>query len=66
VTALDSGSITIQTGDGDGAGSITFTIPDGFALPDGLAVGSVVDAKGTMVNGAATLTELELQNDSGS
>lgn len=67
VTALDSGSITIQTGDGEGdTGSpITFAIPDGFALPTGIAVGSIVDAKGAMVGGTATLTEIELQTDSG-
>jgi hypothetical protein len=65
VTALDTGSITIQTGDdGDSGSPITFAIPDGFTLPDGLAVGSVVDAKGTMVNDVATLTKIELQ-DSG-
>jgi uncharacterized protein DUF5666 len=65
VTALETGSITIQTGDdGDSGTPITFAIPDGFTLPDGLAVGSVVDAKGTMVNNVATLTEIELQ-DSG-
>jgi hypothetical protein len=66
VTALDSGSITIQTGDGDGGGCpITFTVPEGFTLPAGLAVGSEVDAKGTMVDGVATLSELELQDGSG-
>jgi hypothetical protein len=65
VTALDTGSINIQTGDESDSGTpITFAIPDGFTLPDGLAVGSVVDAKGTMVNDVATLTEIELQ-DSG-
>jgi uncharacterized protein DUF5666 len=59
VTALDTGSITIQTGDDADSGSpITFAIPDGFTLPAGLAVGSTVDAKGTMVNNVATLTEL--------
>jgi len=67
VTALDTGSITIQTSDGEGdTGSlITFAIPDGFTLPSGLAVGSIVDAKGAMVSGAAILTEIELQNDVG-
>ena len=66
VTALDTGSITIQTGDdGDTGSPITFTIPDGFTLPAGLAVGSVVDAKGALVNNVATLTELELQDGSG-
>jgi hypothetical protein len=68
VTALDTGSITIQTGDGEGDGGslITFAIPDGFTLPAGLAIGSAVDAKGTMVDGTASLTEIELQSDSGS
>jgi hypothetical protein len=64
VTQLDSNSITIQTSDGEGdTGSlITFAIPDGFTLPNGLAVGSTVDAKGTMVSNVATLTEIELQD----
>jgi hypothetical protein len=63
VTAFDAGSITIQTGDAGGSGTpITLAIPDGFTLPEGLAVGSVVDAKGAMVNAVATLTEIELQN----
>lgn len=67
VTALDTGSITIQTNDGqDNGGSlITFAIPDAFTLPSGLAVGSTVDAKGAMVSGVATLTEIEIQNDGG-
>jgi hypothetical protein len=66
VTALDTSSITIQTSDGEGDSGalITFAIPDGFTLPDGLAVGSTVDAKATMVSGIATLTEIELQNSS--
>jgi hypothetical protein len=65
VTALDTGSITIQTSDGEGdTGSlITFAIPNGFTLPNGLAVGSTVDAKATMVSNVATLTEIELRND---
>ena len=64
VTAIETGSITIQTSDGEGdTGSlIVFAIPDGFTLPDGLAIGSTVDAKGTMVGKVATLTEIELQN----
>jgi hypothetical protein len=68
VTALDTGSITIQTNDGEdnGGSLITFAIPDGFTLPSGLAVGSTVDAKGAMVSGVATLTEIEIQNDGGS
>lgn len=65
VTALDPGSITIQTTDGEGdTGSlITFAIPEGFTLPSGLAPGSSVDARGAMVSGTATLTEIELQHD---
>jgi hypothetical protein len=68
VTALDTSSITILTNDGEGDNGtlVTFAIPDGFTLPSGLAVGSTVDAKGTMVSGTATLTELEIQNDDGS
>ena len=64
VTAFDTGSITIQTSDGEGdTGSlIVFAIPDGFTLPAGLAIGSTVDAKGTMVSNVATLTEIELQD----
>lgn len=64
VTALDTGSITIQTSDGEGdTGSlIVFAIPDGFTLPTGLAIGSTVDAKGTMVSNVATLAEIELQD----
>ena len=64
VTAFDTGSITIQTSDGEGdTGSlIVFAIPDGFTLPTGLAIGSTVDAKGTMVSNVATLTEIELQD----
>jgi hypothetical protein len=78
VTALDTvaGSITIQTGDGTGDSSsndggpgspttFTFTIPAGFTLPDGLAVGSSVDARGDLVNNVLTLTRIELQNDNG-
>ena len=67
VTAIDSGSITIQTSDGEGdTGSlVVFAIPDGFTLPTGLAVGSTVDAKGTMVSNVATLTEIELQDGGG-
>jgi hypothetical protein len=67
VTALDSSSITIRAGDGEGDSGnlVTFAIPNGFTLPSGLAVGSTVDAKGTMVSGVATLTGIELQNDGG-
>lgn len=63
VTALDAGSITIQTE--DSGSPVTFTIPTGFNLPSGLAVGSFVDARGAMVNGAATLTEIELKSEDG-
>lgn len=67
VTALDTGSITIQTSDGEGntGGLLTFAIPDGFTLPDGLAIGSSVDAKATMVGGTATLTEIEIHTSDG-
>jgi hypothetical protein len=61
VTAKDSRSITIHT---DG-GLVTFDIPDGFSLPDGLAVGSLVAARGVMVNHVLTLTQLEIQSTSG-
>lgn len=63
VTALDAGSITIQTA--DSGSPISFTIPTGFALPGGLAVGSFVDARGVIVNGTATLTEIELKSEDG-
>lgn len=63
VTALDASSITIQPG--DNASPVTFAIPSGFTLPSGLAAGSQVDAKGDVVNGVMTLSELELQNDGG-
>jgi hypothetical protein len=64
VTALDTSSITIQPSDGEGENTslVTFAIPDGFIVPSGLAVGSSVDAKGTMLNGVATLSELEIKN----
>jgi hypothetical protein len=62
VTDHDSGSITIH---GE-HGSITFAIPDGFALPDGIVDGtSIVEAKGEMVDGVLTLTDLELQTGGG-
>ncbi len=61
VTALDSGSITIQPAE---AGTpLTFTIPDGFTLPEGLQVGSVVEAKAETVSSVLTLTKIELQDD---
>ena len=61
LTALDSGSITIQPA--ENGTPLTFAIPDGFSLPDGLQVGSVVEAKGADVSSVLTLTELELQDD---
>jgi hypothetical protein len=63
VTALDSGSITIQPA--ENGTPLTFAIPDGFALPDGLQVGSLVNAKGEMVSSVLTLTKLELQDGGG-
>jgi hypothetical protein len=63
VTALDSGSITIQPA--ENGTPLTFAIPDGFTLPDGLQVGSTVDAKGEMVSSVLTLTKLELQDGEG-
>jgi hypothetical protein len=73
VTALDTaaGSITIQTsggdnsGEGSGGSTCTFAIPTGFTLPDGLAVGSSVEARGDVVSGVLTLTRIELQDDGG-
>jgi hypothetical protein len=62
VTALDSGSITVQPA--DNGTPLTFTIPDGFTLPDGLKVGSLVEAKGTEANSVLTLSKLKLE-DSG-
>jgi hypothetical protein len=60
VTALDSGSITIQPA--ENGTPLTFAIPDGFTLPSGLQVGSMVKAKGDTTNAVLTLTELELQD----
>jgi hypothetical protein len=60
VTALDSGSITIQPA--EHGTPLTFAIPDGFTLPDGLQVGSRVEAKGEMVSSVLTLTKLELKD----
>jgi hypothetical protein len=67
VTALDTaaGSITVQTSDDGGGTSFTFAIPPGFTLPDGLAMGSSVEARGEMVSGVLTLTRIELQDDGG-
>lgn len=63
VTALDSSSITIQPG--DNASPVTFAIPSGFTLPAGLTAGSVVEAKGKLVDDVLTLREIELQDDQG-
>jgi hypothetical protein len=60
VTTFDSQTITIQPG--DNATPVTFAIPDGFTLPAGLADGSVVEARGEMMDGVLTLTRLELQD----
>jgi hypothetical protein len=60
VTSIDAGSITIQPG--DNASPVTFAIPAGFTLPAGLADGSVVEARGELVNGVLTLKRLELQD----
>jgi hypothetical protein len=68
VTAFDGGSITIQTAAADGGGGSTtfvFVVPEGFVVPDQLAVGSLVEARGEMVNGVLTLATLELQDASG-
>jgi hypothetical protein len=63
VTAIDTtaGSITIQPG--DNASPVTFAIPTGFTLPDGITVGSVVEARGEMVDEVLTLTRIELKNN---
>jgi hypothetical protein len=65
VTALDTvaGSITVQPG--DSASPVTFAIPTGFTLPDGLADGSVVEARGEMVDSVLTLTRIELKTENG-
>jgi hypothetical protein len=60
VMSFDTGSITIQTG--DNATPVTFALPNGFALPAGLADGSVVEAHGELVEGVLTLTRIELQD----
>lgn len=60
VATFDSHTITIEPG--DNATPVTFAIPDGFTLPAGLADGSVVEARGELVNGVLTLTRLELQD----
>ena len=60
VTTFDSHTITIQPG--DNATPVAFAIPDGFTLPAGLADGSVVEARGELVDGVLNLTRLELQD----
>lgn len=65
VTALDTvaGSISVQPG--DNAGPVTFAFPTGFTLPTGLAVGSVVEARGELVDSVLTLARIELKNENG-
>jgi hypothetical protein len=67
VTALDTGagSITIESNDGGSAGTFTFAIRAGFTLPNGLAVGSSIEARGEVVSGVLTLTRIELEDDGG-
>ena len=60
VAAFDTGSITIQPG--DNASAVIFAIPAGLTLPEGLVDGSVVEARGELVNGVLTLTKIELQD----
>jgi hypothetical protein len=62
VATFDAGSITIQPG--DNASAVTLAIPDGFTLPAGLADGSVVEARGELVDGVLTLMRIELQDQS--
>jgi hypothetical protein len=65
VTAFDSGSITIQPGDGDNASPVVLTIPAGLTLP-AVVVGETVEAKGQLVDGVLTLSRLELDGNSSS
>lgn len=60
VTALDAGLVTIQPA--ESGTPLTFAIPDGFTVPDGLHTGSFVSAKGEMVGSVLTLTELKLED----
>ena len=67
VTAASDTSITVQPKDDDENGStpVTFAVPAGFDL-HGVKMNDRVDAKGKMVNGVLTLTELEIKgNDEG-
>jgi len=60
VSTFDTGSITIQPG--DNATPVAFAIPAGFTLPEGLVDGSVVEARGELVDGVLTLTRIELRD----
>lgn len=61
VTALDAGSVTVETKDA----TVVFTIPLGFTLPSGLQVGSMVRAKGEFASSVLTLTEIKLKDGGG-
>jgi hypothetical protein len=63
VTALDTTARSLTVQPGDNASTVTFAIPGGFTLPAGLAVGSVVEARGELVSGVLTLTRIEFRND---
>lgn len=63
VTTFDSHTVTVQPG--DNATPVTFAVPDNFTLPADLADGSVVEARGELVDGILTLTRLELQDRGG-
>jgi hypothetical protein len=63
VTAVDAGAGTVTIQPGDNATPVTFAIPDGFTLPAGLADGSIVEARGELVDGVLTLTRIELQDE---
>lgn len=63
VSGLDAHSITVQPG--DNATPVTFAIPDGFTLPPGLAMGSVVEARGEVQHDLLTLTRIELATEDG-
>ena len=54
VTTFDTGAITIQPG--ENATPVTFVIPEGFTLPEGLTDGTTVEARGELVDGVLTLT----------
>jgi len=63
VATVDAAAGTITIRPGDNASSVTFAIPDGFAVPNGLVDGSVVEARGEFVGGVLTLTRLELRDE---